>query len=537
MYKIASAIILITGIIGALILSGAIIFFIYLIFFDQRQKMHSILRNYPLLGRVRYFFEKIGPELRQYWFNNDTEGKPFSRTDYEHIVRSAKYKRDVIGFGSQRDFEEEGYYIRNDMFPKLTEELKVDTDVISLTNRYLLLRDPLFTQRKEKLEQNKSLAYLLHDDDAVVIGPNTTYPFVTKGLIGMSAMSYGSLGKNAITALSKGLAMAKGSWMNTGEGGLSPYHLESDVDIIMQIGPALFGVRNNQGELDLAELERKSKIPQIKAFELKLAQGAKTRGGHIDAEKVTPEIAEIRKVQAYKPIDSPNRFYQFNNPEKMCEFIKLIRDTTGKPVGIKLVVGGVDSIEPLAKYMKETGEGPDFFTVDGSEGGTGASYQDLADSVGLPIKSALPILDMTLKKYGVRDQVKIIASGKLFSPDRIAIALALGADLVNIARSLMISVGCIQTLKCHANICPVGVATTDPNLQKALVIEEKKHRVANYITTLRKGLFRVSAAAGLSSPVHFKPKHIMYKDDHGVIYPLEKILDELYKQIGKDENH
>ena len=221
----------------------------------------------------------------------------------------------------------------------------------------------------------------------------------------------------------------------------------------------------------------------------------------------------------------------------MCEFIKLIRDTTGKPVGIKLVVGGVDSIEPLAKYMKETGEGPDFFTVDGSEGGTGASYQDLADSVGLPIKSALPILDMTLKKYGVRDQVKIIASGKLFSPDRIAIALALGAYLVNIARSLMISVGCIQTLKCHANICPVGVATTDPNLQKALVIEEKKHRVANYITTLRKGLFRVSAAAGLSSPVHFKPKHIMYKDDHGVIYPLEKILDELYKQIGKDENH
>ena len=257
MYKIASAIILITGIIGALILSGAIIFFIYLIFFDQRQKMHSILRNYPLLGRVRYFFEKIGPELRQYWFNNDTEGKPFSRTDYEHIVRSAKYKRDVIGFGSQRDFEEEGYYIRNDMFPKLTEELKVDTDVISLTNRYLLLRDPLFTQRKEKLEQNKSLAYLLHDDDAVVIGPNTTYPFITKGLIGMSAMSYGSLGKNAITALSKGLAMAKGSWMNTGEGGLSPYHLESDVDIIMQIGPALFGVRNNQGELDLAELEKK----------------------------------------------------------------------------------------------------------------------------------------------------------------------------------------------------------------------------------------------------------------------------------------
>src|SRR5699024_10423913 len=199
--------------------------------------------------------------------------------------------------------------------------------------------------------------------------------------------------------------------------------------------------------------------------------------------------------------------------------IELIRETTGKPVGIKIVVGGIDSIKPLAKYMKETGKGPDFITVDGGEGGTGASYQELTDSVGLPIKSALPILDRTLKKYGVRDQVKIIASAKLFTPDRIAIALAMGADLINVARSFMISVGCIQTLKCHTNACPVVVATTEPNFQKAVVIEEKKHRVGNYLITLRKGLFRMSAAAGLDSPVHFEPKHIMYKDDKGVIYP------------------
>ncbi len=535
--QLASTFIFIFGIIIGLILLAAIVFFIYLILFDQWQKKHSILRNYPLLGRVRYFFEKIGPELRQYWFSNDTEGKPFSRDDYEHIVRSAKYKRDVIGFGSRRDFEEEGYYIKNAMFPKLTEELRVNPDVITLTNRYLLLRDPLFTQRKEKMEENSSSAYLLKDEDAVVIGPTTKHPFIAKGLIGMSAMSYGSLGKNAITALSKGLSLAEGSWMNTGEGGLSPYHLEGNVDIIMQIGPALFGVRDEKGNLDVAELKRKSKIPQIKAFELKLAQGAKARGGHIDAEKVTPEIAEIRKVPPYQSIDSPNRFYEFNNPEKMCDYIKLIRETTGKPVGIKLVVGGIDSIEELARYMKETGEGPDFITVDGGEGGTGASYQELSDTVGLPIKSALPILDGTLKKYGVRNRVKIIASGKLFSPDRIAIALAMGADLINIARSLMISVGCIQTLKCHANICPVGVATTDQHLQKALVIEEKKHRVANYITTLRKGLFRVSAAAGLSSPIHFKPKHIMYKDETGVIHSLESILTTLHAQISPEESH
>ncbi|MFD1706136.1 FMN-binding glutamate synthase family protein [Siminovitchia sediminis] len=521
--------------VGALVIAAILGMFIYLITFDRKQKMHSILRNYPLLGRMRYFLEKIGPEMRQYWFNSDTEGRPFSRADYEHIVRSSKYKRDVVGFGSRRDFEKEGYYVRNDMFPKLTEELKVDKETMALTNRYLLIKDPLFTQRVEKLEEDVSSAHLLHDDDAVVIGPDLAHPFVLKGLIGMSAMSYGSLGKHAIIALSKGLEIAKGTWMNTGEGGLSPYHLESNVDIIMQIGPGLFGVRDPKGEMDWGELKRKSEIPQVKAFEIKLGQGAKVRGGHIDAEKVNPEIAEIRKVPPYQSIDSPNRFHQFHDVPSMCDFIEKIRETTGKPVGIKIVIGGNSSVQELAKYMSETGKGPDFITVDGGEGGTGASYQELADSVGLPVKSSLLILAATLKKYGVRDRVKIIASGKLFSPDRIAIALAMGADLVQIARGFMISVGCIQTLKCHSNECPVGVATTDPQLQKALVIEEKKHRAANYVITLRKALFRISAAAGLDSPVHFSPKNVMYKDDKGIAYSLESIIHEVEKQIDGEE--
>jgi glutamate synthase domain-containing protein 2 len=531
MNLVANTLIIIGFILVAIIAIVLMIFVLYLLVFDRNQKMHSILRNYPALGRFRYFFEKMGPELRQYWFNSDTEGRPFSRDDYEHIVRSAKYKRDVVGFGSKRNFEEEGFYVRNDMFPKLTEEIKMDPETIALTKRYLLIKDPLFTQREEKWEEDESSAHLLHEDDAIIIGPNTKHPFVLKGLIGMSAMSYGALGKNAITALSKGLAIAQGTWMNTGEGGLSPYHLEGGVDIIMQIGPALFGIRDKNGEVDWDELKRKSEIPQIKAFELKLAQGAKTRGGHIDAEKVNPEIAEIRKVEPYKSVDSPNRFHQFNDVPSMCEFIEKIRRHTGKPVGMKIVIGGNDSAEELAKYMKETGKGPDFITVDGGEGGTGASYQELIDSVGLPIKSALPILVSTLKKYGVRDRVKIIASGKLFTPDRIAIALSMGADLINIARGFMISVGCIQTLKCHSNACPVGVATTDPELQKALVIDEKKYRVANYLITLRKGLFRISAAAGLDSPVHFSPKHIMYKDDKGVVYSLESILNKIEQQI------
>lgn len=525
-------VLVITGFIfSALIFLVLIISALYLFFIDRKQKQHPILRNYPVIGRARYFLETIGPELRQYLFNNDSEGKPFSRSEYQHIVKKAKYKRDVLGFGSTRDFEEEGYYISNSMFPKLSEELKMDQQIKVTTNRYLLIKEPLFTQKHERLEKNESLAYLLDDSDAIVIGRKTRNPFIVKGQIGMSAMSYGSLGDRAITALSEGLAIAKGAWMNTGEGGLSEYHLKGGVDIIMQIGPGLFGVRDKDGNFSWDALKEKSKIPEVKAFELKLAQGAKTRGGHIDAEKVTEEIARIRMVEPYKSIDSPNRFHEFQDFPSLFDFMERIRELTGKPVGMKVVIGSRHEADELAKHIKNTGKGPDFITVDGGEGGTGATYQELADSVGLPIKSALPLLDYALKKYGVRDQVKIIASGKLFSPDRVAIALAMGADLVNIARGFMITVGCIQALKCHSNACPVGVATTDPDLQKALVIDEKKYRTANYLISMREGLFRLAAAAGLDSPVHFKSEHVVYKDEKGKVWSLKEIYQSLVEKV------
>jgi glutamate synthase (ferredoxin) len=232
-------------------------------------------------------------------------------------------------------------------------------------------------------------------------------------------------------------------------------------------------------------------------------------------------------VEPFKSIDSPNRFREFSDLPSLFDFIERIRDHTGKPVGMKVVIGSHHEADELARIMKETGKGPDFITVDGGEGGTGASYQELADSVGLPIKSALPLVNNALIKHGVRDRVKIIASGKLFSPDRIAIALAMGADLVNIARGFMITVGCIQALKCESNACPVGVATTDPELQKALVIDEKKYRTANYLITMRKGLFRLAAAAGLDSPVHFKREHIVYKDEKGEVWPLEDLYQTM----------
>lgn len=526
--NLADVLIVIGSVLIGFLLFILVVIGLYLYFIDRTQKQHPVLRNYPLIGRARYLFETIGPELRQYLFNNDTEGKPFSRIEYQTIVKSAKYKRDVIGFGSLRDFEKPGFYIRNSMFPKLTEELKMDDEKVK-TKRYLLVKEPLFGQRKEIFEDHVSKAFLLHDEDAIVIGEKTKHPFIVKGQIGMSAMSYGSLGDHAITALSEGLGLAKGTWMNTGEGGLSEYHLKGNVDIMMQIGPGLFGVRDKEGNFNWDALLEKSQIPQIKAFEIKLAQGAKTRGGHIDAEKVTEEIARIRMVEPFKAIDSPNRFKEFNDFPSLFEFMEQIREKTGKPVGMKVVIGSPDESEALAKAIKETGKGPDFITVDGGEGGTGASFQELADSVGLPIKSALPLVHSALINYGVRNQVKIIASGKLFSADRIAIALAMGADLVNIARGFMITVGCIQALKCHSNACPVGVATTDPDLQKALVVDEKKYRTANYVITLREGLFRIAAACGLESPIHFKPEHVVYKDDKGRVISLEEMYQSLLK--------
>ena len=267
----------------------------------------------------------------------------------------------------------------------------------------------------------------------------------------------------------------------------------------------------------------------MKAIELKFAQGAKTRGGHLDGKKVNEDIARIRNVEPHKTIDSPNRFKEFDDIPGMLDFIDKIRDHTGLPVGIKMVAGNMEDFENFAKFMAETNRHPDFITVDGGEGGTGASFQALADSVGLPIHSAITLVHQTLIKYGVRDNVKIIASGKLFTPDRVAIMLGMGADLVNMARAFMITVGCIMSQRCHTNTCPVGVATTDDKLQKALVIEEKSYRVANFVVTMREGLFNMAAAAGLYSPVEFKDKHIAFKDDKFRTYELKDLYRDQFK--------
>lgn len=501
---------------------------------DDRQKQHAILRNFPLLGRVRYMTEQIGPELRQYLFADDNEGKPFSRLQYQDVVKAGKYNERLLGFGSNRNFEEDGYYIRNSLFPKLSSEMRVDNTEKTNTYTYVIDNEGLMS-RKEHREESQIDPYFLRDEDAIVLGEGKCrQPFHIKGQIGMSAMSYGALGERAITALSKGLATAGGAWMNTGEGGISDHHLAGNADLMMQIGPGLFGVRTTAGEFSWEAFKEKSEIERVKAFEVKLAQGAKTRGGHLEGQKVTEEIAKIRLIEPGKTVNSPNRFVDYNSFPALFDFIEQLREVGGKPVGMKIVVGDVEKLEEMAQIMKNTDKGPDFITIDGGEGGTGATYQELADSVGLPIMTALPIVDELLREYGIRDRVKLIASGKLITPDKAAIALAKGADLINIARGFMISVGCIMAEVCHTNTCPVGVATTDSKLQTGLIVDEKRYRVSNYVTSLRAGLFNVAAAAGVDSPTKLERKHIVYKDHQGRISSVGSMLQKI-QQVEKKE--
>ncbi len=490
---------------------------------DRRQTQHAVLRNFPILGRLRYLLEHIGPEFRQYLFDGDLDGKPFSREGYRSIVYAGKYMKTMISFGSKRDFDAPGWYIRNAMLPTLMDDIGVDGQARIRTRRYKIHDEGLFS-RREAMEDVEVAPWTLTDDFAITHGADLPHPWVMRGLVGMSAMSYGAMGRNAIEAYGYGLSDATGSWLNTGEGGLSDHHLVGGGDVVFQIGPGLFGVRGPDGSWDWDLFRERAAVPQVKGFELKFHQGAKIRGGHVEGAKVTPEIAAIRGVPVGKPIDSPNRFPGFRTLDDVLDHVARMRAEGGKPVGVKIVVGGPGFLDEFAAAIAARGNGPDWIAVDGGEGGSGATYQEMADSMGLPIASGIVTVDDALRKYGIRDRVRIIASGKLTSPDRIALALALGADAVAIARGLMISVGCIQAQKCHSNECPVGVATTDEGLMGALVVAEKRWRVLNYIVTLRAALASLTAAAGLVSPTQFERRHAIYRDDFGRIYAGDELF-------------
>jgi glutamate synthase (ferredoxin) len=497
--------------------------FAVLYWLDRRQTQHAVLRNYPILGRLRYLLEHIGPELRQYLFNADLEGRPFTREGFLSIVFAGKYLKTLISFGSKRDFDKPGWYVRNAMLPTLTEDMGAIREPRIPTRHYVIADEGLFS-RKEALVDTDVAPWTLDDEFAITLGEGLPQPWMLRGLVGMSAMSYGALGRHAIQALSHGLGMATGTWMNTGEGGLSKHHLVGGGDIVFQVGPGLFGVRSDAGEWSWDAFSRQADIESVRGFELKFHQGAKIRGGHVEGAKVTPEIAAIRGVPVGQAIDSPNRFPMFRSLDDALGHVARMRERGGKPVGIKIVVGGPGSLDELAAAMARRGDGPDWIAVDGGEGGSGATYQEMADSMGLPIRSAIVEADNALRRYGIRDRVRLFAAGKLSSPDRIAVALALGADAVTSARGLMISVGCIQAQRCHSNTCPVGVATTDENLMQALVVDEKKWRVLNYVAALRAGLNSLAAAAGLRSPTQFERRHAVYRDSYGRVHGADTLF-------------
>jgi len=497
----------------ALIVLLPVSLFVYL-YLVSRKPQHSIIRAHPYLGWVRYLLEKLGPEFRQYWFDGDSQGKPFPRVDFLGVVFASKYRTDLLSFGSKRDFDESGFYLSNSMFPKLTEELRVDQTGGQPGRKYKIVKEGLFT-RQEELVEDRTKPWLYADEDAIVVGGERAQPWRMKGMFGASATSFGSVGEHYILSTGNGARMAQGSWINTGEGGVAPEHLASGADIVAQIGPGLYGYRDDDGHFSWEHFLEKAAEPNIKAFELKFAQGAKIRGGHLEGSKVNEKIAAIRKVPVGQTVNSPNRFAFLRNPEETLQFVKQLQDKGGKPVGLKIVVGDASRLAAFFDAMLALDIYPDFLTVDGSEGGSGATYKAMADSMGLPLYPALVILDDAARRYGVRDRLRIFASGKLITPDKVAIALALGADAVNSARGFMMANGCIMALQCHTGKCPTGITTTDSKYQAALVPEEKMWRVMNYILQMREGLFSLAAACGLESPRQLSREHVVFKNEAG----------------------
>jgi glutamate synthase domain-containing protein 2 len=458
--------------IGTLIGFALIVGLVFVFISDITQKKHGVLRNYPVVGRLRYFFEELGEYFRQYFFAGDRDEMPFNRSTRAWVYRLAKNEGGVIGFGSTYDLHQSGALVFvNHPFPVLEEE-RLPTPSLTLGEGY------------------------------------ARQPFEARSLVNISGMSFGAISTPAVRSLSRGAAVA-GCWMDTGEGGLSPHHLEGGCDIIMQIGTAKYGVRDAQGNLSADRLVELSKV--VKAFEIKLSQGAKPgKGGVLPARKVTAEISKIRGIPQGRDSISPNRHRDISNMNDLLDKIAYIRDLTGRPVGVKTAIGGWRFMNELAEAVNRRGLefAPDFLAIDGGEGGSGAAPQALADHMSLSIDEALPRVVDSLIESGLRQRVRVIASGKIVTSARAAWALAAGADFVNTARGFMFSLGCIQALRCHQNTCPTGVTTHNPRLQRALVVEEKYLRVANYCNGMNREIDMIAHSCGVRHARELKREHV-----------------------------
>ncbi len=438
---------------------------------DMRQSRQAIRRNFPVIGHARYLMEMIRPEIHQYFIETNAGGRPFSRVDRSVVYQRAKGDVDTLPFGTQKDVYEVGYeWINHSLAP-----VHVDAD----STRVL------------------------------VGGPDCLQPY-SASLLNVSAMSYGSLSRNAILALNTGAKLG-GFAHNTGEGGLSPHHLAPGGDIFWQIGTGYFGCRDVHGRFDVNEFTKRATLPAVKMIEIKLSQGAKPgHGGILPAEKLTPEIIAIRGVVPGKDVISPPAHSEFNTPRGLLEFVKRLRDASGgKPIGFKLCVGKRHEFLGIVKAMLATGITPDFITVDGGEGGTGAAPLEFSDSVGTPLNEGLSFVHNALVGAGVRDRIRIIASGKVNTGFGMATKIALGADMCNAARAMMFALGCIQALQCNTNRCPTGVATQDPSLVDGLHVGDKSERVARFQRETVHSFLDVLGAAGLHEPRALAPWFIM----------------------------
>ena len=452
--------------------------------YDLLQKKHTILRNFPVLGHIRYILEFFRPEIQQYLIADNVEELPFNRETRSLVYQRAKNIRDTIPFGTERDILKIGYtWALHSLAPKHISEV---------------------------------------EPRIMVGGPDCKKPYNASRL-NVSAMSFGSLSGKAIMALNKGAKLG-GFAHNTGEGGLSPYHLQGG-DLIFQLGTAYFSCRDDQGRFDEHEFSIEANRDEVKMIEIKLSQGAKpSHGGILPAAKLTPEIAKIRKVRLGHDVLSPAAHSAFNSPKGLLQFIKRLRELTGgKPIGFKLCLGRRDEFLGICKAMLETNILPDFITVDGAEGGTGAAPVEFTNNMGTPLEAGLVYVHNALVGINVRDKIRIICSGKVANGFDMVLNIALGADMCNSGRAMMMSVGCVQSKQCNANTCPTGVATQNYRLQRGLVVDEKMHRAANFHKNTMRSFLEMVGAIGLCTPDELKPEYVMRRINDECVKPFSEI--------------
>jgi len=479
---------LVLALLFVLVLGAGILTALALFVIDKTQTGDAIRRNYPVIGRFRGLFTSHGEFFRQYFFAMDREEMPFNRAQRDWVSHATTGKGNTIAFGSTRNLSIPGTPIFvNAVFPPLDDQFSVT--------------QPLR------------------------IGPTAKIPYDAPSIFNISGMSYGAISRPAVEALSKGAAKA-GVWLNTGEGGMSPFHLTGDCDVVFQIGTAKFGVRDEHGQLSDEKLRAVAQHPQVRMFELKLAQGAKPgKGGILPGDKVTQEIADIRGLKVGQDGISPNRHAEIDDFGDLLDMIGRIREVTGKPVGFKTVIGSSDAWEELFELINARGadSAPDFIAVDGGEGGTGAAPMPLMDLVGMPLRDALlRVVDMR-DRHGLKERIRVIAAGKLVNPGDVAWAICAGADFVTSARGFMFSLGCIQALKCNRNTCPTGITTHDPHLQKGLVVEDKYIKVANYAKSVIKEVEMIAHSVGVAEPRLMRRRHVRLVQSNGDSIPLNKI--------------